>query len=173
MISVDCTGIIVHGHNEVVCALYAYTVATCKVLSMLQINSHTTTFHLIRSLHDQLLPSCNVHICVRQDQFFGCKKSFDCTLTIPSENTPPRTTRNLPPQAYEEPSEDLLKSCEQENLESDSVALPCSDKTWDVFYSIGYAIGEVSLQINLQGNDKVSSLSSCITDRIQFILQID
>ena len=61
-------------------------------------------------------------------------------------------------QSYEEPSEELLANCEQENSELDSPVPLCSDKMWDIFYTTGYATGEVSLRINLQGNDKVFTI---------------
>lgn len=128
----------------------------CKLFSILQSNTHTGTFYLIESLHSQSPPSCNVHFCVRQYQYIGCKKSFDCVLTIPSNGMLSRAARSLLPratQSYEEPSKQLLEICEQE---SDSVVLLCADRMWDIFYTTGYAIGEVSLRINLQGNDKVS-----------------
>ena len=73
-------------------------------------------------------------------------------MTIPS-NDVPRAARS-----YEEPSEELLENCEQENSESDSPIPPCSDEMSDVFYNNGYAEGEVSLRIKLQGNDKVFSI---------------
>ena len=120
-----------------------------KSFSILQNNAHTGIFYLIKSLHSQSPPYCNVRICVRQDQFIGCKKSLNCVVTIPS-NEVPRAARS-----YEEPSEELLQNCEQENLDSDSLVTSCSDEMWDVFYTTGYAIGEVSLRINLQGDDKV------------------
>ena len=109
---------------------------------------------MINSLPRDLSPPyCNVHICVRQEYFIGCKKSLDCVLTIPS------TSLSRHSRSYEEPSEELLQECAQQNLESDSIVHSCSDKMWDVFYTTGYAEGEVSLRINLQGNDKVYFLS--------------
>ena len=111
------------------------------------------------------MPHCEVHICVKQDHYVGCKKSFDCVLMIPGKNMPSRATRSLLPrsaQSYEEPSEELLAYCRQENLESDSVDATCSAETWDIFYTTGYAIGEVTLRINLQGNDRVSSPLFCM-----------
>lgn len=61
-------------------------------------------------------------------------------------------------RSNEEPSEESLQDCEQDNLESHSMIPSCSEKTWDIFYTTGYAEGEVSLQINLQGNDEVALL---------------
>ena len=97
------------------------------------------------------LPSCSVHVCVRQYQFIGCKKSLSCILTIPSNNVS-RVYRS-----YEEPSKELLQDCGQENMDSDLPIPLCSVTMWDVFYNTGYAEGAVSLRINLQGNDKVCS----------------
>ena len=117
---------------------------------MLQSNTDVATFALVNITHNLSPPPyCNVRICVRQDQFIGCKKSLDCVLTIPS-NDVQRAARS-----YEEPSEELLQNCEQENSESDSLVPSCSDKMWNIFYTTGYAEGAVSLQIKLQGNDKV------------------
>lgn len=139
---------------------------TVLTFYMLQSNTDVATFTLVNSMHHDLspLPYCNVHVCVRQDEFIGCKKSLDCALIIPSIDVP-RFSRS-----YEEPSEELLQNCEQENLESDSVIPSCSDKMWGVFYTTGYDEGEVSLQINLQGNDKVSYFQSCITLGVQFTI---
>lgn len=133
---------------------------------MLQSNTDVATFTLVGSLpHDQSPPPfCNVHICVRQDPYIGCKRSLDCELTIPnnmtihnnmtiSSNNVSRATRS-----YEEPSDELLQNCEQQNEKPDSVISPCSDKMWGIFYNNEYAEGEVSLQINLQGNDQVFSI---------------
>ena len=107
---------------------------------------------MIKSLHGQSAPYCNIRICVRQDQFIGCKKSLNCVMTIPS-NVAAQAARS-----YEEPSEELLANCERENLGPDSPVSSCSDKMWDIFYNNGYSIGEVSLRINLQGNDKVFAI---------------
>lgn len=117
---------------------------------MLQINTDVAVFTLVNITNNLSPPPyCNIHICVRQDKFIGCKKSLDCVVTIPS-NVVPRTARS-----YEEPSEELLANCEQENSEPDSPVPSCSDKMWDIFYDNRYAEGEVSLRITLQGNDKV------------------
>jgi len=121
----------------------------CKLFSILQNNTDTAMFHLIKKMHNLPPHYCNVHICVRQEYYIGCKKSLDCVLTIPI------TSLSRDPRSYEEPSEELLQECEQENSEYDSIIHSCSDKMWDVFYATGYAEGEVSLRINLQGNDKV------------------
>ena len=137
-----------------------------KLFLVLQYDTDNGTFYLAESLYDQSTPHCNVHICVRQDHFIGCRKSFNCALMIPSMNMQSRVTRSMLPratQSYEEPSEQLLAYCRQENLITDYVDTTCSDKTWGIFYTTGYAIGEVTLQINLQGNDKVSYILSCIT----------
>ena len=116
---------------------------------MIQVNTDIAMFTLVNITNISPPPYCNVRICVRQDKFIGCKKSLDCVVTIPS-NVVPRAARS-----YEEPSEELLANCGRENSEPDSPVPSCSDKMWDIFYNNGYAEGEVSLRIKLQGNDKV------------------
>ena len=116
-----------------------------------QSNTDLATFILVNSSSygPSPPPYCNIHVCVRQDQFIGCKKSLNCILTIPSNNVS-RVARS-----YTEPSEELLKQCEKQNSVPDPSVPSCSDKMWDIFYTSGYPEGAVSLQISLQGNDEV------------------
>ena len=123
---------------------------------MLQNNTDVATFTLVNGITNNLSPPpyCNVRICVKQDQYIGCKKSLDCVLTIPSNQS--RTARS-----YEEPSEELFQDCEQENSESGSTL--CSSEMWDLFNTIGYAEGEASLRIRLEGDNQVSQLPTTLT----------
>ena len=135
-----------NGNNEMV---HSFT-HDHSLLSMIQVNTDIATFTLVNITNNVSPPPyCNVHICVRKDPYIGCKRSLDCVVTIPS-NVTTRAARS-----YEEPSEELLANCEQENLGPDSPVSSCSDKMWDIFYNNGYDEGEVSLRIILQGNDKV------------------
>ena len=117
-----------------------------------QSNTDVATFTLVDNSTNPSQPAnCVVHVCVRQYQFIGCKKSLNCILTIPSNNVS-RVYRS-----YEEASEELLRNCGQENIDSDLAIPLCSVTMWDVFYTTGYAEGAVSLRVKLQGNDKVCS----------------
>jgi len=78
-------------------------------------------------------------------------KSLHCVLEVPTATT--RVPRSVVTPNYVEPLEDLLQNCrQQQNFE---IVESCSDKMWELLYSHTYSEGEVTLQINLQGNSVV------------------
>ena len=67
-----------------------------------------------------------------------------------------RVPRSVATPNYVEPLEDLLQNCRhQQDVESDGIVESCSDKMWELLYTSTYMEGEVTLQINLQGNNMI------------------
>ena len=99
-----------------------------------------------------------MQICVTLKKFIGCKKSLHCVLKVPYYERIPRSVET--PPSLEKPLEDLLQNCgHQQNVESNAIVGLCSEKMWDMLYTIGYSEGEATLKITLQGNIMVREKS--------------